>query len=300
MKRRSFVKSTVVGSALLPELLILKVNARLMKCFLFIFSFCILTEYAYSQEYNRKLPQMLDVAFKAGIDSTEQYYVEILPVAFDPNKEYDLIIGLHGYGSDRWQFATNKRSECSAFRTFASKYDMIAISPDYRANSWMGPKAEADMVQIINDLKKKYIINRVYIVGGSMGGFSALTFAALHCDILNGVTSMNGHANYFEYENFQDGITKSITESFGGTKDQIPQEYKKRSAEYWPEKLTIPVAFTVGGNDKSVPPGSAIRLADVLKKLKHQVMIINRANGGHSTNFEDAMVAFEFMMNPVK
>ena len=96
--------------------------------------------------------------------------------------------------------------------------------------------------------------------------------------------------------NFQD----AIAESFGGTKEQIPLEYKKRSAEYWPEKLTVPVAFTVGGNDEKVPPGSAIRLAEILKKLNHKVMIIIRSSVGHSTNFEDAMVAMEFMLNPVK
>lgn len=266
-----------------------------MKYFLFLFSFCILTQYTYSQEYNKEQPQTHDIAFKALVDSSVQYYVEILPVAFDPDKEYDLIIGLHGHGSDRWQFATDKRPECSAFRTFATKYNMIAITPDYRvATSWMGPKAEADIAQIITDLKKKYKVNRVYLIGGSMGGTSALTFAALHCDMLNGVTSLNGHANHLEYENFQD----AIAESFGGTKDQIPFEYKKRSAEYWPEKLTVPIAFTVSGNDKSVPPGSAIRLAEILKKLKQQVMIINRPDTGHSTNFEDAMAAFEFMRNP--
>ena len=246
---------------------------------------------------NKTNLQIFDVSFHAKIDSTEQRYVEILPVAFDANTEHDLIIGLHGHGSDRWQFATDTRSECSAYRQFAAKYNMIAVSPDYRAKtSWMGPKAEADIVQIIRDLKVKFKIGRIFIVGSSMGGTSALTFAVLHSNLLNGVTSMNGHANHLEYENFQD----AITESYGGTKVQVLQEYKKRSAEYWPEKLNIPIAFTVSGNDKSVPPGSAIRLADVLKKIKQKVMIINRPDAGHSTNFEDAMIAFEFMIHPDK
>jgi len=26
-------------------------------------------------------------------------------------------------------------------------------------------------------------------------------------------------------------------------------EYKNRSAEYWPERLMMPIAFTVGGKD---------------------------------------------------
>ena len=249
--------------------------------------------YSYSQQNVEKLATLNDIGFKSDLDGTEQFYVEILPKDFLYNKKYDLIIGLHGHDSDRWQFATSERSECLAFRTFASKYSMIAVSPDYRAKtSWMGPKAEADIVQIIKGLKKKYKVNRVYMVGASMGGTSALTFAALHSDMLNGVTSMNGHANHLEYENFQN----AIIESFGGTKDQIPQEFKKRSAEYWPERLTMPIAFTVGENDKSVPPESIIRLVGILKKMKHKVMIINHTGGGHSTNFYEAMAAMEFML----
>ena len=60
-----------------------------------------------------------------------------------------------------------------------------------------------------------------------------MTFAAIHPERVDGVASMNGTANHLEYENFQD----AIAESFGGTKAKIPREYKKRSAEYWPERL---------------------------------------------------------------
>ncbi len=264
-----------------------------MKYLISIYFLFFLTEYNYAQQADKKLAIISDIAFKADIDGTDQRYVEILPNQFMSSNEHDLIIGLHGHGSDRWQFAKEERSECLAFRTFALQRNMIAISPDYRAKtSWMGPNAEADLVQIIQDIKKKYAINRVFIVGGSMGGTSALTFAVLHPDMVDGITSMNGHANHLEYENFQD----AIIESFGGTKEQIPLEYKKRSAEYWPERLTMPIAFTVGENDKSVPPESVIRLARVLQKIKHKVMIINHSGGGHSTNFHEAMAAMEFML----
>ena len=106
---------------------------------------------------------------------------------------------------------------------------MIFISPDYRAKtSWMGPKAEADLVQIIEKLQCKYRVDRVFLVGGSMGGTSVLTFAALHPDLVAGVSSQNGTANLVEYRLFQDAIAAS----FGGSKQAIPDEYKKRSAEF--------------------------------------------------------------------
>lgn len=235
-----------------------------------------------------------DLTFKSSLDGSEQRYVQILPSEFNVEQEYNIIIGLHGHGSDRWQFAKDDRPECKAFRTFATDHKMIMICPDYRAKtSWMGSKAEADITQLIEELKSKYKISRIYLVGGSMGGTSALTYAAIHPDKIAGVTSMNGHANHLEYQNFQE----AITESFGGTKEEIPEEYKKRSAEYWPERLTMPISFTIGEKDKSVPGTSIIRLVGILKELKRDVFLINKPQGGHSTDFEDAMAAMTFMFN---
>jgi pimeloyl-ACP methyl ester carboxylesterase len=203
------------------------------------------------------------------------------------------MIALHGHGSDRHQFVENARDECRVARDQAEANHMIYVSPDYRATtSWMGPKAEADMLQIIRDLKKRHRIGKVILCGASMGGSSVLTFAALHPDQVQGVVSMNGTANHLEYENFQD----AIRDSFGGTKAQIPDEYKKRSAEYWPERLKMPIAFAVGAKDDVVPPGSVIRLANALKKLQPNVLLIVDEAGGHSTTYADGKKAFEFVI----
>ena len=170
---------------------------------------------------------------------------------------------------------------------------MLLVSPDYRARtSWMGPKAEADLLQVIDELKSRYRIDKLILCGASMGGSSALTFAVLHPDRVQGVVSMNGTANHLEYESFQE----AIRESFGGTKETIPLEYKRRSAEYWPELLTMPVAITAGGKDETVPPGSVVRLAGVLKRLGRDVLLIHRESGGHSTGYEDGKEALEFVI----
>ncbi len=235
----------------------------------------------------------IDVAFKAKVDDSEQRYVLLLPKEFKANEKHDVLIALHGHGSDRWQFVKDGRDECRGSREVAAKHHMIFVSPDYRARtSWMGPQPEADMVQIIGELKEKYRVRRVIISGGSMGGSSALTFAALHPELVQGVASLNGTANHLEYSQFQDAISAS----FGGAKTAIPAEYKKRSAEYWPEKFTFPVGMTTGGRDTLVPPQSCQRLADVLKKLGREVLIIHREDGGHSTNLADTQAVLEYVI----
>lgn len=235
-----------------------------------------------------------DVAFTADVDGTEQHYVELLPPDHKPDQPTDVLIVLHGHGSDRWQFIRQNRPECNAVRDVARQRGMILISPDYRAKtSWMGPKAEADMVQIIAELKQRHRVRRVILSGASMGGSSCLTFAALHPKLIDGVVSMNGTANHVGYQNFQDAIRRS----FGGTKEQIPDEYRKRSAELWPEQFTMPVAFTVGGKDRSVPPDSVIRLAQKLKAAGRSTLLIHREQGGHSTNYKDAVAILEFAID---
>jgi len=239
-------------------------------------------------------PRTEDVAFTARCDGTTQRYVLIYPSGFQPDRPCHLLVALHGHGSDRWQYAKNPRDECRVARDVAAARGMLFVSPDYRAKtSWMGPKAEADVLQILDELKSRYRIGKVILCGGSMGGSSVRTFAALHPDRVDGVVSMNGTANHVEYANFQDAIRAS----FGGSKQEIPAEYKKRSAEFWPERLTMPIGFTAGGKDSSVPPGSVVRLAAALKRLQPNVMMIYRENGGHSTNYEDGKRVLEFVVD---
>ncbi len=234
-----------------------------------------------------------DVSFIARCDGTTQHYVLMLPEGFKAEESHSLLIALHGHGADRWQFAQESRDECRAARDVAAEHRMIFVSPDYRAKtSWMGPKAEADVVQIIDDLKRQYRVDRVFICGGSMGGASCLTFAVRHPDLIDGVASMNGTANHLEYAEFQD----AISQSFGGPKAEIPIEYKNRSAEYWPERLTMPVGITAGGKDTLVPPDSVVRLADILKKIDRKVLLLFRENEGHFTSYDDAKAVLEYVI----
>ena len=241
--------------------------------------------------------QVQELTFVAEVDGSAQRYLLLLPPGYSPGSKRDLLIALHGHGSDRWQFMRPTRPETRAVLDFSAKNNMILVSPDYRApTSWMGPKAEADLTQILADLRSRFSIGKVILSGASMGGSSALTYAVLHPSAIDGVVAMNGTANHLEYENFQDAIQAS----FGGTKDRIPLEYKNRSAEYWPERLSMPVAITAGGQDTLVPPQSVLRLAAILQRLGRNVLVIHRERGGHETTYEDATAALEFTLAAVR
>jgi lysophospholipase L1-like esterase/predicted esterase len=237
-----------------------------------------------------------DIAFTSKLDRSEQRYVQVLPDSLQSDEPVSVLIALHGHGSDRWQFARTDIAEARAAQDAAKKYGMIYVSPDYRAKtSWMGPAAEADVLQIIDDLKSQYRISKVVICGASMGGTSALTFAALHPEVIDGVVSMNGTANLVEYDQFQDAIAAS----YGGSKTEKPDEYRRRSSELHADKLTMPIAMTTGGQDKLVPPDSVLRLAETLTKLRRPALSIHQNAGGHDTKYEDAAAAFAYVLTQV-
>jgi len=234
-----------------------------------------------------------DLSFTAASDGSPQHYVQMLPK--NATNEVDsALVALHGHGSDRWQYVKQDRGECRAARDFAAAHGMLFVSPDYRASaSWMGPAAEADMVQLIARLRTKHHIRRVFLTGASMGGTAALIFAALHPDLVAGVSSQNGTANMMEFQGFQE----SIAASYGGDKVKKPGEYRKRSPELVPETFIMPAAFAVGGQDATVPPDSVRRLAAKLKQRDTGgVLLLDRQAGGHATSYADTMASLEFVL----
>ncbi len=226
------------------------------------------------------------------LDGTEQRYVLLRPDNHNPSRVSDVLIMLHGHGSDRWQFIRQSRPECSEARRFAREAAMICVSPDYRApTSWLGPAAEADLVQLIDELQREQRVGRILLMGGSMGGTAALAFAAQHPQLVDGVVSLNGTANMLEYEQFQEAIQAS----YGGTKETHRDVYRTRSAELFAASLTMPLAATTGGRDTLVPPDSVLRLLQHLQTGGAEVLSLHRPEGGHDTNAEDTRAALEFV-----
>jgi hypothetical protein len=78
------------------------------------------------------------------------------------------------------------------------------------------------------------------------------------------------------------------------------QEYKKRSAEYWPERFQMPLAMTLSGKDTIVPPNSALGLGKVLQTLQAPVRVIYREEVGHVTEYKDAIASFEYVFEALR
>jgi predicted esterase len=241
-----------------------------------------------------------DMAFTATYDGSTQRYMQLLPTDFDPSTEHDLIIALHGSGSDRNQFASDPRDECRATRDVAANHDMIMVCPDYRATtSWMNAAAESDVLEIINNLKSQYDIGKVIVTGASMGGTGCLTFAALHPNVVDGVCSVNGLANFNGYTTSMPVLLDQINVAFGGD----PNQYTLRSSINHPQSFTMPMSITAGMLDTIVPPQSVIQLYNTVKNtnpVNPQTLSLVQLSGGHSTGYADNTVALEYVVQRAK
>jgi len=236
------------------------------------------------------------VSFKAVADGTTQYYVEMLPKDYTPGETLHLMVALHGSGGDGWEYFKHPDPQCRATRDLAAKHRLILVGPDYRGPSWMGPKADEDVAQIIRDVKDRYKVGKVFVVGASMGGSAALTFTVLYPELVDGVVSQCGFANLAAPSPHLAAMVKS----FGGTPEQKPDEFKKRSAELQPDKFTMPIAIWTGGQDTSVPPQSAMRLAKVLKsKNPERVLHLHNERSGHKPTYEETVKVYEFVLGAV-
>ena len=239
----------------------------------------------------------IDLVFRAELDGSDQRYVLMKPKTLSASPPRGVLIALHGHGSDRWQFVREGRGECRAARDAALKYGFLFVAPDYRAStSWMGPAATADVVQLLRELRKEHRVDHVVISGGSMGGTSAVAFTAMYPELIDGVVSLNGTANLLEYDQF----AAAISASYGGTKTEKPEVYRVRSGELFPDHFDMPTAFTTGGQDKLVPPDSTLRLVKSLQDRQRPVLSIHRPEGGHDTNYDDSLAAFEFVLERVQ
>ena len=138
-------------------------------------------------------PQVL--TFYSAVDDTEQPYGLYLPPNFDEQKQYPLVIMLHGAGSNhrlalRRVFGKSNapdETDVEASRYFPEWQDVdyIVASPLARGTAGYQGIPEQDVYDVLADVKRRFKIdeNRVYLTGLSMGGGGTLWLGLTRPDV---------------------------------------------------------------------------------------------------------------------
>jgi pimeloyl-ACP methyl ester carboxylesterase len=164
-------------------------------------------------------------------------------------------------------------------------------TPDYRGTtSWMSEPAEADITQLVGLLKTDLRAPRVYLIGASMGGSSALAYAVRHPELLDGVIDVCGTSDIGDFHGWCRAtpsppvlkeLADAIEQAYGGTPAQKPGLYAGRSALAQAARLTMPVVMAHGESDAVIPVRYSRDLHRLLKGRGARALYREYPGGDH-------------------
>jgi predicted peptidase len=137
-------------------------------------------------------------------DGTESRYVVFVPDDYKGDKEYPVILFLHGAGET---LSKNPKKPGKqpvevgigpAIKKRAKTFPFIVVIPQSHARTWQAGSADAKRALAILDLvQKTYRTDpkRVYLTGLSMGGFGTWSVAAAHPERWAAIVPICGGGN---------------------------------------------------------------------------------------------------------
>ncbi|WP_291861933.1 dienelactone hydrolase family protein [Marinilabilia sp.] len=213
---------------------------------LILFLFTLFIFSAISAQYYQPGPQV--ETFYSEIDDSEQPYGLYLPQNFNPDKEYPLVVMLHGAMSNhrlalkRVFGKTNLPGEndAEASRYFPEWDDVeyIVVAPYARGTMGYVGIPEDDVLQIIDKCRKDFKIdrNRIFLTGLSMGGGGTLYLGMAYVDLFAAIAPVC---------------------------PAPPQEY----FDLTENALNLPVAIHQGGADPVVRPEGTRQIVEELRNM---------------------------------
>lgn len=165
--------------------------------------------------------------------------------------------------------------------------------PDFEGADEFGGADVHDVLNLfplINQLPYADTDN-VFMVGMSRGGM--MTYLAIKEGApIKAAAVIGAPSDLIQLYHQREYRMKTVLEdSIGGTPQEKEEEYKERSAYYWPEKITVPVLILHGTNDSQCDVSHAYKLAEELENLgmEYELVIYPGDDHGLSKHGEDAV-----------
>ena len=179
------------------------------------------------------LPQSIYTGYVIENQDTLDIFSYQIPSNYSNQEECPLLVAFHQWGG-------NQNSPYNTqFDEEAEERGWIFLSPfGGSSNNYNHQEAQDYTEKAILWLSENYSIdlNRIYMVGGSMGGASGSIYANNHLDpgkpMIAATASASGILDCERRAIEMDG-NNSMTEWFGGNWDEVPFEYHRNSAVYF-------------------------------------------------------------------
>jgi len=208
-----------------------------------------------------------------------------------------IVLYLHGHYGDEYQGMTEGiyndvfgrlRRECLPRR-------WAYVTAHYGGNTWMGPLAEEGVAEVVEALRARWPGRPLYLIGGSMGGTSALIFAQRRPDLVDGVVALCPAADiqaYYEYaltsaDPTLANIASAIRIHYTEDGHDLTTELAGRSTLLRADRLTMPAVIGHGDADSVIPIEPTRRLVQALRGLGSLVLYTEYPGGGHDKPVTD-------------
>lgn len=197
--------------------------------------------------------------FGSSVDGSTQPYLEYRPTGWNPALEYPLRIELHGRGGDMFDHAD------TAVTNGADRHGYVVAFPDgrvpwsyYLDSDDYGP-GEADFFDMIDHVRANRLIDadRIYISGGSMGGFGSWAVALRNPGYFAAIAPGMAWTDCFQHWDANEYLfTENLAVALGGppgTSDAVDAGWYQHSARFLIENAVhLPVSVWHGEQDLAI------------------------------------------------
>ena len=232
--------------------------------------------------------------------------VIIKPNDFDPNREYDLIVWLHGGPMRQTSIGYHPYLSYGVFDFILDelrKDKRIIAKIDY-VGSWgygldyqeklkgnIGKLDVESVMQFINHLRNTFKIKNIYLIGLSYGGYLSLKLLYEYPEFFAGAVSVNGVT---DWRKLIKSIPSSPFKSYFKNSFSFENKSLYDQADLYlnPEKLRNKKIFIIYGQKDKTIPSYQHRLFYLKYNKIAKIMIKKYNNEGHILIFEENIKDF--------
>lgn len=226
--------------------------------------------------------------YRSHVDGMEDAFGMLAPLAPAPARGLTLVVYMHGMGSNFLEPFVNPADTPIASAITSKDPNIVFMSVNYRGKaSWGNEAAISDINQNIRQVMEEYPIDKIILVGTSMGGCTVLNYATkAGSDIkskLEGIVSVEsaGDLTTLYQQTNHPQVKGAMIEALGGTPEQKPDAYLGASFLHNIANLPkqVNVAVVSAKQDRIVPPSLQRDIVEALNKQGVHVKLIEVDEG---------------------
>ncbi len=220
-----------------------------------------------------------EAAYWCNLDGSAQPYIGFIPTCYDGQKNYPLLVYLHGYSP--YLDIVNWSELSPDLLDVAEDHGFLVVAPFARGNTDFQGIGEKDVLRVIDIMQQRYRVDadRVLLVGYSMGGMGAWTIAAHYPHRFAGALIVSGRACYYTWHDVSRNDLPYYKQAF------IDMEF---GLALLPNLKNTPILCYHGDNDVLVPVAEARTMARALEPFNPDFQY-REIEGGEHWMFDEIM-----------